>query len=252
MALQGVLAGKAALVTGGAAGIGLGAAEILAREGAKIVIADLDVDAGTTAAKALAAHGATVMFVPVDVADPSSVADMIRAATSSYGRLHCAFNNAGIPDASRSLLTSDQANWDRIMNVNLAGVWHCMKAELTHMLEAGGGAIVNNSSRSGLRGIPTDAIYGAAKHGVIGLTRAAAVEFASRGVRVNAICPGLVDTALTRARFPDLDSIAKNANPSGRTGRPEEIGEAVAWLCSDASSFVTGVALPIDGGATAR
>jgi NAD(P)-dependent dehydrogenase (short-subunit alcohol dehydrogenase family) len=139
------------------------------------------------------------------------------------------------------------------MSVNLEGVWHCMKAELDHMLIVGKGAIVNNASRSGLVGVPSDGIYGAAKHGVIGLTKAAAVEFASRQIRVNAICPGLVETTLTQARFgDDLIPRSRLANPLGRMAQPEEVAESVVWLCSDAASFVVGVALPVDGGATAR
>jgi NAD(P)-dependent dehydrogenase (short-subunit alcohol dehydrogenase family) len=139
------------------------------------------------------------------------------------------------------------------MSVNLEGVWHCMKAELDHMLTRGKGSIVNNASRSALVGVPSDGVYGAAKHGVVGLTKAAAIEFASKGIRINAVCPGLVETALTRTRFGDeLATRAKLANPLGRVAQPEEIAEAVLWLCSDAASFVVGVALPVDGGATAR
>lgn len=244
------LDGRVALVTGGASGIGRAAAAALVEAGAAVMIADRDEVRGRETATMLGPHAD---FTPVDVSVAASVADMVGATLSRFGRLDCAFNNAGIPDGARSLLSSSQANWDAVMATNLEGVWLCMKAELDNMLAQGGGVIVNNASRSALVGVPTDAVYGAAKHGVVGLTKAAAVEFGSRGVRVNAICPGLIDTPLTRTRFGDaFDAKAAGANPLGRAARPEEIGRAVAWLCSDAASFVTGVALPIDGGATAR
>lgn len=247
------LDGKVALVTGAASGIGEGAAHVMARAGAAVVVADRDAGRGRAVVSALAAGGAQASFVEVDVSDRASVAAMMAATLDRFGRLDCAFNNAGVADGARSLLTSSQENWDRVMTINLEGVWLCMQAELDHMLAHGGGAIVNNASRSGLRGIPSDAIYGAAKHGVIGLTKAAAVEFADRGIRVNAICPGLIDTALTRGRFgADLAARAVGANPMGRAATSEEVGHAVLWLCSEASSFVTGIALPIDGGSTAR
>jgi NAD(P)-dependent dehydrogenase (short-subunit alcohol dehydrogenase family) len=250
---MGMLRGKTIIVTGGASGIGLATVNVCAREGADVIVADRDIDGARKIADGIDRLGGRAQAIEVDVANPVSVADMMRQAIARFGRVHCAFNNAGVPDQSHSMLTSTQGNWDRIMAINLEGVWHSMKAEIEHMLEAGGGAIVNNSSRSGLVGVPTDAIYGAAKHGVIGLTRAAAVEFVARGVRINAVCPGLVETPLTRERFADgLEEKARIANPSGRMAQPEEIGEAVAWLCSDAASFVVGVALPVDGGATAR
>lgn len=248
-----LLKDKIALITGAGSGIGAAAAEVFAREGATVVVADRDVAAGQAIAASIAQRGGRALFVAVDVADAQSVTDMIAGAVATYGRIDCAFNNAGVPDRSSSLLTSDQANWDRVMATNLEGLWHCLRLEIEQMLVQGTGAIVNNASRSALVGIPTDAIYGAAKHGVIGLTRAAAVEFAGRGVRVNAICPGLVETPLTKERFGDrLAGVAANANPLGRMAQAREIAEAAAWLCSDASSFVVGVALPIDGGATAR
>ncbi|WP_201764713.1 glucose 1-dehydrogenase [Vreelandella titanicae] len=245
--------GKVALVTGGGSGIGRATALTFAREGAAVVIADADRQGGEETAAIIAERGGQVLFLCVDVTDPASVERMVATTVERFGGLDCAFNNAGIPDGSRSLLTSSQDNWNRVMAVNLEGVWHCLQAELNHMLKAGQGAIVNNSSRSGLVGVPSDAVYGAAKHGVIGLTRAAAVEFASQGVRVNAVCPGLIETELTRARFGDeLANLAKMANPLGRMAQPEEVAEAVVWLCSDAASFLVGVALPVDGGSTAR
>lgn len=245
---------KVALVTGAASGIGRATAIAFARLGAAVVVADADAQRGAEVVGYISESlGEQAVFIGVDVTDPDSVQHMVRTTVSHFGALDCAFNNAGVPDKSSSLRVSTQTNWDRVMSVNLEGVWHCMKAELDHMLIAGKGAIVNNASRSGLVGVPSDGIYGAAKHGVIGLTKAAAVEFASKQIRVNAVCPGLVETALTQARFGD-DLVARSrlANPLGRMAQPEEIAEAVVWLCSDSASFVVGVALPVDGGATAR
>lgn len=245
---------KVALVTGGASGIGRATAIAFARLGAAVAVADADLRGGEETVRYIAEHfGAEAIFIRVDVTDATSVKDMVHATVNRFGTLDYAFNNAGVPDNSSSLRVSSQDNWDRVMSVNLEGVWHCMKAELDQMLVAGKGAIVNNSSRSGLVGVPSDGIYGAAKHGVIGLTKAAAIEFASKGIRVNAVCPGLVETALTHARFgEDLVARSHSANPLRRMAQPEEIAEAVVWLCSDAASFVVGVALPVDGGATAR
>jgi NAD(P)-dependent dehydrogenase (short-subunit alcohol dehydrogenase family) len=245
---------KVALVTGGASGIGRATAIAFAKRGAAVVVADADARNGEAVAEDLRERfGAHALFIHVNVTDPASVQNMVQTTVNQFGGLDYAFNNAGVPDGSTSLRVSTQGNWDRVMSVNLEGVWHCMKAELDHMLAAEKGAIVNNASRSGLVGVPGDAIYGAAKHGVIGLTKAAAVEFASKGIRVNAVCPGLVDTALTRAKFgDDLIPRSRLANPLGRMAQAEEIAEAVVWLCSDAASFVVGVALPVDGGATAR
>lgn len=245
---------KVALVTGAASGIGRATAIAFARLGAAVAIADADAQRGAEVVHHITGSlGGQALFIGVDVTDPDSVQNMVRTTVKQFGALDCAFNNAGVPDKSSSLRVSTQENWDRVMSVNLEGVWHCMRAELDHMLIAGKGAIVNNASRSGLVGVPSDGIYGAAKHGVIGLTKAAAVEFASKQIRVNAVCPGLVETALTQARFGD-DLVARSrlANPLGRMAQPEEIAEAVVWLCSDAASFVVGVALPVDGGATAR
>ena len=245
---------KVALVTGGASGIGRATAVAFAELGAAVVVADSDVRNGEAAARDIRERfGVQAVFIHLNVTEPDSVQNMVKNTVNQFGRLDYAFNNAGVPDGSTSLRVSTQANWDRVMSVNLEGVWHCMKAELDYMLTAEKGAIVNNASRSGLVGVPGDAIYGAAKHGVIGLTKAAAVEFAPKGIRVNAVCPGLVDTALTRAKFgDDLVPRSRQANPLGRMAQPEEVAQAVTWLCSDAASFVVGVALPVDGGATAR
>lgn len=249
----GRFAGKVALVTGGASGLGRAAVELFASEGASVVILDHSRAQGEAAAAAVRSQGAQVLFLETDVSVRAAVDRSFEQAVEHFGRIDCAFNNAGVPDGSRSLVDSTQANWDRVISINLEGIWHCMTAEIRHMLRTGGGTIVNMSSRTGLVGAPTDAIYGASKHGVIGLTKSAAVEFAARGIRINAVCPGLIRTPLTEDRFQDkLDTMQSAVNPLGRIGRPEEVADVVAWLCSDASSFVVGVALPVDGGATAR
>ena len=248
------LGAKVALVTGGASGIGRATAIAFARNGVTVAVADADSAGGEETVRYIETQcDSQAAFINVDVTDAESVNAMVRTTVEQFGTLDMAFNNAGVPDRAASLHVSTQENWDRVMSVNLKGVWHCMKAQLDHMLIAGKGAIVNNASRSGLVGVPSDGVYGAAKHGVVGLTKAAAIEFAPKGIRVNAVCPGLVETALTRARFGDeLITRARLANPLGRMAQPEEIAEAVVWLCSDAASFVVGVALPVDGGATAR
>ncbi len=245
--------GKVVLVTGGSSGLGQAAVELFAREGASIVLLDRSREQGEGVAAAVRNEGGEALFLETDVSVREEVNRAFELAIEKFGRIDCAFNNAGVPDGARSLVESTQDNWDRVMSVNLEGVWHCMTAEIRHMLAAGGGTIVNMSSRTGLVGAPTDAIYGASKHGVIGLTKSAAVEFAGRGVRINAVCPGVIRTPLTELRFKDqLATMKASINPLGRMGRPEEVAEVVAWLCSDASSFVVGAALPVDGGATAR
>lgn len=245
---------KVALVTGGASGIGRATAIAFARNGAAVAIADADVAGGEQVVNHIETHcDAKAVFIKVDVTDAESVNAMVRSTVEQFGALDMAFNNAGVPDRAASLHTSTQENWDRVMSVNLEGVWHCMKAELDHMLTTGKGSIVNNASRSALVGVPSDGVYGAAKHGVIGLTKAAAIEFAAKGIRINAVCPGLVETALTRTRFgEELATRARLANPLGRAAQPEEIADVVLWLSSDAASFVVGAAIPVDGGATAR
>lgn len=251
--------GRVALVTGGAAGIGLATARAFAASGARVMIADLPGDAGEAAAKALQADGAEARFVAVDVADPDSVSGMVQATLSAYGRLDCAINNAGIsgsqgPGSRRETAELDLETWRRVIAVNLDGVFHCLRAEIPAMLETGGGAIVNMASILGGVGFAGASAYTASKHGVVGLTRVAALEYSRRGVRVNAIGPGFIETAMTAPiRSTDEGMAMLTAqHPIGRLGRPEEIASLALFLCSDAASFITGAYYVDDGGYTAR
>jgi len=252
-----MLDGRVALVTGAASGIGRSSALAFATNGARVVVADILEEQGRETVDLIEAAGGEAIFVPADVSRRGDVEGLIKAAVDTYGRLDCAHNNAGIegtgpPGAEFHTLPDDA--WDQVLRINLKGVWLCMQTEIAQMLTQGGGAIVNTASIAGLVG-GFGAAYSAAKHGVVGLTRTAALAYATRGIRVNAVCPGVIDTpmvARVRARRPDFDEFAVMGEPIGRLGQPEEIAEAVVWLSSDAASFVTGVALPVDGGWVAR
>jgi NAD(P)-dependent dehydrogenase (short-subunit alcohol dehydrogenase family) len=251
--MAGSFAGKVALVTGAGSGIGRATALAFAREGAKVVAADIDADsAGETAAGIMGAGG-EALAVRADVASEPDVAAMVGAAVGAFGRLDCAFNNAGIGGGQRQIHEWDLADFYRVLDVNLIGVWLCLKHELPVMAGQGGGAVVNNASVAGLRGSPGLAPYAASKHGVIGLTRTAALECASQGVRVNAVCPGFTDTPILRwfQEDPGLMQRIVARIPIKRLGRPEEVAEAVLWLCSDAASLTLGHAMVLDGGLTA-
>jgi NAD(P)-dependent dehydrogenase (short-subunit alcohol dehydrogenase family) len=251
-----LLEGKSALVTGGGSGIGRATAIAMAREGARVTVADLTgSSAGDTVAAILAAGG-MAQAVVADVTRPDQVAAMVEAAIATYGRLDCAFNNAGVAAGTLGAggqRTGDIAQevWDRMIAVNLTGVWLCMKHELAAMERGGGGAIVNTASIAGLVGLPGAHAYVAAKHGVVGLSKAAAIDHAEAGIRVNAVCPGYIETPMIG------DSMARRgerilARPAiRRLGQPEEIAEAVVWLCSERSGFVTGTTMTVDGGYTA-
>jgi NAD(P)-dependent dehydrogenase (short-subunit alcohol dehydrogenase family) len=253
--MAGQLQGKIALVTGGGSGIGRATALILAREGAKIMIADYVPEGGDRTVKLIKEKGGEASFVPTDVAIPSQVEAMVNKTVETYGRIDCAFNNAGIEGRMANTAEATEENFDRIIAINLKGVWLCMKYEITQMLKQGGGSIVNTASAAGLVAVETLSAYTASKHGVVGLTKTAALEFAQKNIRVNCVCPGLINTPMV-ARLIDgggmneQDFIA--AEPVGRMGKPEEIGEGVAWMLSDAASFVTGHSLSVDGGWVAR
>jgi NAD(P)-dependent dehydrogenase (short-subunit alcohol dehydrogenase family) len=249
------LAGKVAIVTGASAGIGRAAAFALAAEGATVVLADVDAKRGEQVVAELRDKGGTAQFIQTDVSDDAQVAALVARTVDVFGRLDCAFNNAGIEGDPAPTHECTPENWQRTLAVNLTGVWSCMRHEIPPMLEAGGGSIVNCSSVAGLVGFPSIAAYVASKHGVVGLTKTAALEYAEAGIRVNAVCPGVIDTEMVE-RFtggqPDAEAAMLATEPVGRLGRPEEIADAVVWLCSERSSFTTGQAIAIDGGFVAR
>ena len=253
--MAGLLQDKVAIVTGVASGIGRAAATLFAREGAAVVAADVTVDEGEAVVKQIKDGGGKATFVRCDISRAGDVEALVAAAVRTYGRLDCAFNNAGIIGKLARTAEETEENFDRIITIDLKGPWLCMKYEILQMLKQGkGGAIVNTASAAGLvgsHGMPT---YTAAKHGVVGLTRTAALEYAKAGIRINAVCPGVVDTPMTQgimAQHPRMAQ-ATGIMPLGRECRPEEIAEAAVWLCSDHASFVTGHAMAVDGGLTAH
>lgn len=252
---MGELTGKVAIVTGGATGIGAAAAGALAAEGASVVVADVDAARGEKVAAGIEGNGGRALFVAADVSDDADVEAMVAAAVAGYGGLDLAFNNAGIEGAPAPIHEMTPETWERTIAVDLRGVWSCLRHEVPAMLERGGGSIVNCSSVAGLVGFPGMSAYVAAKHGVVGLTRTAALEYATQGIRVNAVCPGVIDTemvARVTGDSPDLEAALLTSEPVGRMGRPAEIADAVVWLCSPRSSFVTGQAIAVDGGFVAR
>lgn len=245
--------GKVALVTGAAGGIGLATARAFGLAGASVVIADSNMALLETAAAELRSEGHEVLAIGCDVRDRSQVNAMIQQAIETYGRLDVAFNNAGMNCDGAPLLETEDAEFDSIIDVNLRGVWNCMKAELRHMNAQGRGAIVNCSSIGGMRGSKGRAAYSASKFGVIGLTRAAALDYAATGIRINAVCPGIIGNTpmtkrVTRNNDPEMVKAFVAAEPIGRLGKPSEIAAAVLWLCGPAASFVVGHALTVDGG----
>ena len=250
-----MLDGKVTLVTGGGSGIGRAAALACATEGAKVVIADILTEGSEETVEMIKKSGGQALFFKTDVSRAEEVEALIKNAVGTYGRLDCAFNNAGIGGGASVTHRADEDHWDRLMNINLKGVWLCMKYEIPQMLEQGGGAIVNTSSVAGLVGMMRTPAYVATKHGVIGLTKTAALEYAAAGIRINAVCPGVIRTPLIDrnvATHPPLAEHYRNMHPMGRLGEPEEIAEAAVWLLSDAASFVTGHAMAVDGGLVAQ
>jgi len=248
-------AGKVAIVTGAASGIGRASARLFAARGAQVVVADVDIAGGEETAKLIQADSGDAVFAHTDVADPTAVEHMVATAVDTYGRLDFAHNNAGIAGAGQPIPDYPLDEWYRGIDVMLTGVFLGMRFEIPKILEAGGGAIVNTASGAGLIGFPGMAAYVAAKHGVIGLTKTAALEFGSQGVRINAICPGTARSRMVDEWLQgDADNLAQveALHPIGRIADPEEIAEAAIWLCSDAASFMCGAAIPVDGGYTAQ
>ena len=249
------LEGKTALVTGGGSGIGRASAQAFAREGAKVAVADIAVAGGEETVRMIEEAGGEAIFVKTDVSKGAEVEALVSRAVDTWGRLDCAHNNAGIAEPRVATADLSEELWDRIIDVNLKGVWLCMKYEIIQMLKQGGGAIVNTSSVVGLSGVRLQPAYVASKHGEIGLTRTAALEYAKAGIRVNAVCPGAILTPALKwyiGNNPEFEQQLIAQHPIGRLGTPEEIAEAVVWLCSDAASFVTGHTLVADGGVLAQ
>jgi NAD(P)-dependent dehydrogenase (short-subunit alcohol dehydrogenase family) len=255
--MPGQLTDKVALVTGGASGIGRATALTFAREGAKLVIADMHEEGGQQTVHMIRENGGDATFVQADVSLATEVEAMVSATVGTYGRLDCAHNNAGIGSRPRVRLHElSEEGWDQVMSINLKGVWLCMKYEILQMLRQGHGAIVNTASIMGLVGSwSRSGAYNASKHGVVGLTKTAALEYATAGIRVNAVCPGYIRTPLIAealASNPEMEAEIVARHPVGRMGCPEEIAEAVVWLCSEAASFVTGHTMTVDGGYVAQ
>lgn len=251
--MAGLLDGKSALITGGGGGIGRATALVFAREGARVAVADVAVEAARETVAQVNAAGGQAISLAGEVTRDADVRAMIEGVISTYGRLDCAFNNAGIAGWQVDAGGKKTADWseeafDRMIAVNLKGVWLCMRHELPQMQAQGGGAIVNTGSIAGLVGLPTSSAYVAAKHGVIGLTKTAALEYADANVRVNAVCPGFIKTRMTEDTMRRRGEAILGQVPFHRMGNPEEIAEMVAWLCSERASYVSGAAYNVDGG----
>ncbi|AFY33395.1 SDR family oxidoreductase [Calothrix sp. PCC 7507] len=247
------LENKIALITGGSSGIGRATTLAFAKRGAKVVIGSRRIAESEETLELVKAAGSEGISVQTDVSNSAEIEALVNQAVSAYGRIDYAFNNAGIEGIFSPLVEQTEENWDSVININLKGVWLSLKYEILQMLKQGGGAIVNNSSIAGLIGFPDAAAYVASKHGVIGLTKTAALEYAKSGIRVNAVSPAVIATDMVDRAFGDEGKAQMAAaHPIGRIGRVEEVAEAVVWLCSDAASFVTGQSLAVDGGYTTQ
>ncbi|MCP4361616.1 MAG: SDR family oxidoreductase [Chloroflexi bacterium] len=249
------LQNKIALITGGGSGIGRATAVLFAQEGAAVAIADIDADGGMETVQMVADQGSDAFFIQTDVSNSVQVQAMVGEVVERYGRLDIAFNNAGIEGETCRTADVTEEDFDRIIAVNLKGVWLCMKVEIPQMLAQGGGVIVNTASAAGLVGTYSMPVYGASKHGIVGLSKSAAVEYGRENIRVNAICPSVIETPMVERAFeifPQFVEATKRLNPMRRLGQADEVARAVLWLASDAASFTNGAALTIDGGFTAQ
>lgn len=251
------LDGKVAIVTGGGMGMGAATARVMAGYGARVVVADLNAEAGRSTIQSIIATGAKAHFVQCNVADEEQVKALVAETVSTFGRLDCAVNNAAITPDSLPIAEADMAAWDRVIDIDLRSVMLCMKHEIRQLLaQGGGGAIVNIGSVSSVRPQPSNSAYVAAKHGVVGLTKTGSLEYAPQGIRVNAVLPGAIDTPMLRGALDQTGYTEADFAPAlsllGRFGRPEEVGEASAWLCSDAASYITGHSLAVEAGYLTR
>lgn len=247
--------GKVALVTGGSSGIGRATALSFAKEGARVVIADIQVEGGEGTVQMIRESNGIATFSKTDVSKQAEVEALINKAVKAYGRLDCAHNNAGIEGAMAPVADYTEENWDCIMATNLKGTWLCMKYEIQQMLKQGRGAIVNTASVAGIIGAPGMPAYAASKGGIVQLTRTAALEYARAGIRINVVCPGPIRTPMLERMIsvnPEYEMLIKTVEPMGRAGTAEDVAESVIWLCSDAASFLTGHALVLDGGLTVQ
>ena len=253
--MAGKLDKRVAIITGGGSGIGRGTAIAFAREGALVSVADISVQKGEQTVRLIKENGHDAVFIQCDVSKAADVKAMVNKTVEVYGRLDCAFNNAGIPGETMPIVDYPEEVWHQLIGVNLTGVWLCMKYEIAEMLKQGKGAIVNTASVQGLIGGPGFSAYTASKHGVVGLTKTVALEYAKAGIRANAVCPGVIETPIHEAvlaKHPEMEEPLINMHPVGRIGKVEEVSEAVVWLCSDSASFVVGHAMAIDGGLVAQ
>jgi NAD(P)-dependent dehydrogenase (short-subunit alcohol dehydrogenase family) len=252
--MAGILPGKVALVTGAGMGLGRASAIEFAREGAKVAVADIDVENGQKTVDMIKKAGGEAVFIKADVSKAGQVEAMIKKTVETFGGLDCAHNNVGIEELPTPFIEGTEENWDRIVAIDLKGIWLCMKYELIYMVEHGGGSIVNSSSIAGLIGGPGQPMYTACKHGVNGLTRSAAVDYGRSGIRVNAVCPaGMRGTGFFNRMLavqPGMAEAVKEMVPLGRDSAPEEVAEAVVWLSSDRASYVNGCIMAVDGGFT--
>lgn len=250
-----MLIGKVVMVTGGSSGIGKATCIALAREGAKVAVCDILAAEGEAVAQEIRNAGGDAIYVQFDVLKDKDIKEGIQKVVDYYGTLHGAVNSAGILGMKAALVASTEQNWDRVLEINLKSIWRCMKHQLRYMRDNGGGSIVNMSSDAGLAGVSRLPAYTASKHGVIGLTKSAALDYAKANIRVNAVCPGYTDTPLFYADSSNLEDLMKwikDTMPMGRLAKPEEVAEAAIWLCSDRSSYITGHALVVDGGILAQ
>ncbi len=249
--------GKVAMITGAGSGIGRATALAFAQEGARVVVSDIAVEGGRETVRLLKDAGGEAMFVRCDVTQPEEIEALIARTVETYGSLDCAVNNAGIEGVTASTVDYPLEMWNKVLSVNLTAPWLCMKYEIVQMLKQGRGAIVNMASILGTIAFAETGAYNAAKHGLIGATRTAALEFSRQGIRVNAVCPGFIETSMIMERSfigsdPQMYKRVSSSHPIGRMGKPEEIAAAALWLCSDAASFITGAAMIVDGGYTIK